>query len=117
VCYDAYKMRHIPCPLQVASRHPHLTAIGFDLPRVGPIFTDYVQQAGLGSRARFQEGDFFRDPLPSADVIVFGHVLHDWNLNTKIALLKKAYAALPVVRHYMLTVLALHFDQPWCTYA
>jgi O-methyltransferase domain/Dimerisation domain len=40
-------------------------------------------------------GDFFRDPLPSADVIVMGHVLHDWNLEEKHLLLQKAYAALP----------------------
>ncbi len=44
---------------------------------------------------RFQPGDFFRDPLPSADVLVMGHILHDWSLEEKQTLLAKAYAALP----------------------
>src|ERR671934_168609 len=40
-------------------------------------------------------GDFFADPLPRADVLVMGHILHDWNLQEKRALLAKAYQALP----------------------
>jgi len=35
------------------------------------------------------------DPLPSADVLVMGHVLHDWALDQKKILIEKAYAALP----------------------
>jgi uncharacterized protein YijF (DUF1287 family) len=44
---------------------------------------------------RFHAGDFFRDPLPEADVLIMGHILHDWNLQQKHLLLQKAYAALP----------------------
>jgi hypothetical protein len=36
-----------------------------------------------------------RDPLPSADVLTMGHILHDWDLDQKRTLLEKAYAALP----------------------
>src|SRR6185436_7990124 len=50
---------------------------------------------GLKERLRFHPGDFFRDPLPSADVLVMGHILHDWNLEEKRKLLAKAHAALP----------------------
>jgi hypothetical protein len=50
---------------------------------------------GLAERVRFLPGDFFTDPLPQADVIVMGHILHDWNLEQKRALLAKAYEALP----------------------
>src|SRR5205085_3599385 len=35
------------------------------------------------------------DPLPAADVLVMGHILHDWDLGRKRALIAKAYAALP----------------------
>src|SRR5579884_4119059 len=41
-----------------------------------------------------QPCDFFKDPLPSADVIVMGMILHDWSAEEKLQLLRKAYAAL-----------------------
>jgi len=82
-------------PVQVAARNQHLTGGGFDLPPVGPVFDSYVSSAGLQNRLQFYAGDFFADPLPSADVLVMGHILHDWNLDEKLGLIQKAYAALP----------------------
>ena len=82
-------------PVQLALAHPHLTGGSFDLPQAEPIFHRYVEAHGLSDRLRFQAGDFFRDPLPRADVLVMGHVLHDWDLPTKRMLLAKAHAALP----------------------
>jgi len=82
-------------PVQVALRHPHLSGGGFDLPPVGPVFEEYVASFGLGDRVRFIPGDFWSDALPDADVHVLGHILHDWNLDEKRALLRKSYEALP----------------------
>jgi len=82
-------------PVEVALAHKHIRGAGFDLPPVGRIFDDYVRTFRLGDRLAFAGGDFFRDPLPAADVVVMGHVLHDWNLEEKHLLLQKAYAALP----------------------
>jgi hypothetical protein len=82
-------------PVQVASAHDHLSGGGFDLPAVGPIFEEYVDSRGLSGRLRFYPGDFFEDPLPTTDVLVMGHILHDWNLEEKKMLLGKAYEALP----------------------
>jgi len=81
--------------VQVARKNPHLLGIGFDLPEVGPIFEEYVQAHALESRVQFQAGSFFTDQLPSADVIMMGHILHDWNLDEKRMLIGKAYDALP----------------------
>jgi SAM-dependent methyltransferase len=81
-------------PVQLALAHPQLTGTGFDLPVVQPIFEEYVASFGLAERLRFQPGDFFREPLPSADVLVMGHILHDWNADEKRMLLAKAHAAL-----------------------
>jgi hypothetical protein len=80
---------------QIALAHPHLKAIGFDLPEVGPIFEEYAAHLGLNSRLTFAPGSFFENPLPKADVIVMGHILHDWDLATKKMLIRKAYDALP----------------------
>lgn len=62
-------------PVQLALRHPQLIGGGFDLPMVRPAFEAYVEGHGLTDRLRFYPGDFFADPLPSADVLVMGHVL------------------------------------------
>jgi hypothetical protein len=82
-------------PASVAHAHPHITGGGFDLPVVEPHFARYVESAGLADQLRFYPGDFFADPLPSADVLCMGHILHDWDIEGKHELLRKAYAALP----------------------
>jgi precorrin-6B methylase 2 len=81
--------------VEIARAHPHLTGQGFDLPTVQPVFERYVAQHGLDQRVTFQAGDFFKDPLPGVDVLVMGHILHDWSLKEKKLLLGKAYEALP----------------------
>jgi len=80
---------------QIALANPHLVGQGFDLPEVGPIFTDYVTGLGLAGRLTFKAGSFFTDPLPKADVVLMGHILHDWDLSEKRMLIDKAYEALP----------------------
>ena len=80
--------------VQVALAHSHITGTGFDLEAVRPIFERYVAHHGLAERLRFCGGSFFTDPLPRAEVLVMGHILHDWNLEEKKMLLRKAYEAL-----------------------
>jgi SAM-dependent methyltransferase len=80
--------------VQVALKNPHLAGIGFDLPEVAPIFEEYVEANGVKSRVRFQGGSFFHEPLPKVDVIMMGHILHDWNLEEKKMLVRKAFDAL-----------------------
>ncbi|HEV2424028.1 MAG TPA: methyltransferase [Terriglobia bacterium] len=80
--------------VQVAVANPHLQGIGFDLAEVGPIFEEYAEQHGLNGRLRFVSGNFFEDAMPKADVITMGHILHDWSLDEKKRLLRKAYEAI-----------------------
>jgi SAM-dependent methyltransferase len=82
-------------PVVVARQHSHLSGVGFDLPAVRPVFEDYVRANGLADRITFRAGDFFAEPLPGADVLVMGHILHDWDLDQKMALLRQAHEALP----------------------
>jgi O-methyltransferase domain/Dimerisation domain len=82
-------------PATLARAHPHLTGIGFDLPVVKPVFEEFIAHRGVTDRVRFQGGNFFEDPLPKVDVIVMGHILHDWDLAQKKVLLGKAFDALP----------------------
>ena len=80
---------------QITLAQPHLQGIGYDLPEVGPVFEDYIAVNGLSDRVHFAGGSFFTDDLPKADVLLFGHILHDWDLPTKKILLAKAWTALP----------------------
>jgi hypothetical protein len=80
--------------VQIALANPHLTGVGFDLPEVAPVFEDFVEHNGMQGRLRFVGGDFFSDDLPQADVLVMGHVLHDWSLDEKRMLIGKAHEAL-----------------------
>jgi SAM-dependent methyltransferase len=80
---------------QILKSHPGLDAAVFDLPRVRPAFDAHMSALGLTARVRFVPGDFFADPLPAADVLIFGHVLHNWPEDRRRLLLQKAHAALP----------------------
>jgi predicted O-methyltransferase YrrM len=79
----------------VAAAHPHIHCTSFDLPNVMPIAQRHIAAAGLEGRVTARGGDFFADPLPKADVVTMGMILHDWNLEKKKLLVRKAYDALP----------------------
>lgn len=81
--------------VEILRANPHLSGIGLDLPAAQPVFDAYVAAQGVADRARFVGADFFAGPLPAADVIVLGHVLHDWGLEHKQQLLGRAFDALP----------------------
>ena len=81
-------------PVEIARAHPHLRGGGFDLAEVEPAFTGYVASQQLSDRLTFYPGDFFADPLPLADVLIMGRILHNWDVSSRIALVEKAYQAL-----------------------
>lgn len=78
-----------------AQRHPHLRCTSCDLPAVRPIAEAAIAAAGVGDRVRAVDLDFFVDPIPPADVVTMGMILHDWNLDKKMHLIRAAYDALP----------------------
>jgi hypothetical protein len=79
----------------VARRHPHLHCSSFDLPVVEPIAKRWIAADGVSDRVTIVSGDFLKDPIPKADVITMGMILHDWNLEHKKHLVRLAYEALP----------------------
>jgi hypothetical protein len=81
--------------IEVAKQHPHLRCTSFDLAPVEPIAQKHIAAAGLSDRINTASGDFFKDPLPKADIITMGMILHDWNLEKKMHLIRQAYDALP----------------------
>ncbi|MEO7412399.1 MAG: methyltransferase [Opitutaceae bacterium] len=81
--------------IECAKKNPHLKCISFDLPPVEPIARKHIAAAGVNDRVTTATGDFFHDALPKADVITMGMILHDWNLEKKMHLIRLAYDALP----------------------
>ena len=81
--------------LMVAKHQAHMNCTTWDLPPVEPIANATIQQFQLGDRVKTGKGDFFNDAIPDADVVVMGNILHDWDEETKIMLMQKAYDALP----------------------
>jgi hypothetical protein len=81
--------------VQIAKANSHLQGQGFDLPVVRPIFEEYVAANNVADRLKFAPGDFFKESFPKADVILMGHILHDWNLEEKKMLIGKAFDAVP----------------------
>ncbi|HZJ13534.1 MAG TPA: methyltransferase [Chthoniobacteraceae bacterium] len=80
--------------IEAAKRHSHLKCTSFDLPEVELIAKKHIAAAGLENRIGTASGDFFKDPLPRADIITMGMILHDWNLEKKMHLIRAAYDAL-----------------------
>ena len=78
----------------LAEHYPHLRCTSFDLPVVEPIAARTIKEAGVEDRVTAASGDFFADPLPKADVITMGNILHDWNLERKLQLIGAAFEAL-----------------------
>jgi hypothetical protein len=81
--------------IMVALRHKHMSCVTADLPMVGPIAQRKIDAFGVSDRVKTRDIDFFKDTLPKADVITMGMILHDWDLENKKMLIRKAYDALP----------------------
>jgi hypothetical protein len=81
--------------LQVALNQANMRCTSFDLPAVEPVAQALISRFNLSSRVKAASGDFFKDPLPKSDVIAMGNILHDWNDEEKLVLIKKAFEALP----------------------
>jgi hypothetical protein len=79
----------------VAKAHPHMRCVSADLPEATAVAARKIAASGVGDRVSAQPIDFFADPLPKTDVITMGMILHDWNLEKKLSLIRAAYDALP----------------------
>lgn len=78
--------------LAASERYPQMASAVFDLPEA----IEFAREFTAGSAVELIGGDFFRDPLPPADLYAVGRILHDWS-DEKIRLLaRKIYEALPV---------------------
>lgn len=81
--------------LLVAEANPHMDCTTTDLPEATEIAKKKIEAAGKSDRVKAEPIDFFKDPIPKADIVTMGMILHDWDLENKMMLIRKAYEALP----------------------
>jgi len=81
--------------LMVAKNQAHMNCTSWDLPPVEPIASEAIKHFGLSDRVKAAQGDFFKDDIPKADIVVMGNILHDWDEEIKLMLMQKAYDSLP----------------------
>ncbi|MFD9893911.1 methyltransferase [Amycolatopsis sp. NPDC059027] len=72
----------------------HLSGTVFDRPEIEPLFDEHMRRHGTAERVGFVVGDFFTDDLPESDVLILGHILHDWNPDERRRLVAQCHRAL-----------------------
>jgi SAM-dependent methyltransferase len=74
--------------------NPALRGAVFDLPRCAEGFRALATKVGLQDRYDFVAGDFLTDPLPAADAYLIKSVIHDWDDERSVAILRNIAAAM-----------------------
>ncbi|XP_029459511.1 acetylserotonin O-methyltransferase-like isoform X2 [Rhinatrema bivittatum] len=74
------------------SLYPASTVTIYDLPKVVQTAKKHFISPDE-HRIRFQEGDFFEDSVPEADLYILARIIHDWSEKKCLQLLGKAYKA------------------------
>ncbi|CDW74564.1 methyltransferase [Stylonychia lemnae] len=80
--------------VQICKAHEHIFGTVCELPSVQEKCEQYIKAQNLSDRLQFQELDFFRQEFPEVDVLIFGHILHNWPIETSQMILQKARKAL-----------------------
>jgi acetylserotonin N-methyltransferase len=76
-------------------RYPHMTAVVFDLPAALPLAREYIDSSLMADRISLAAGDFFKDDLPDGDLMALGRIIHDWNEEKSLKLLRRIHQRLP----------------------
>ena len=74
--------------------HPHLRAVVFDRPQVVEGARSLLEAEGVAERAQFIEGDFFEAVPQGGDVYVLKNIIHDWDEDRAIPILRNCRRAM-----------------------
>ncbi len=79
----------------ILKANPHLQGVLFDLPFVIKDAGRLLEQEGVRNRVELASGDFFQSVPAGADVYLMKHIVHDWDDESSIKILKNIHAAMP----------------------
>jgi hypothetical protein len=80
--------------VEILKKNPAMRGVLFDLPQAFEGGQKLVAQAGLSERCEVVSGDFFVSVPAGADVYLLSRVIHDWNDERTVAILKVVRAAI-----------------------
>jgi hypothetical protein len=80
--------------LAILRSHPEMKGKVVDLPYIEPQAKQTIQAAGAAGRCEFQPCDFFQNVPPGADLHVLKFILHDWNDEECVQILRHSREAL-----------------------
>jgi acetylserotonin N-methyltransferase len=117
--FDLSRFRHLVdvgggtghLAIVACQRYPALQATVFDLPSVVPFAQEQIHQCNLSARIKVVAGDFFKDPLPPADLFVLSRIIHDWNEAKIHPFVRKLFKALPEGGGLLISEKLLHPDK------
>ena len=82
--------------IAIGVKHPHLRGVITDLEPVCVVARENIAASGLNDRFTAVAADLLAGPYPlGADVILLGHILHDWSDDVCGTILRNCAAALP----------------------
>jgi hypothetical protein len=79
----------------VLQRHSSMKAILFDLPHVVERARERINAAGLSGRCQLVSGSFFESVPKGADAYMMRHIIHDWDDEKALTILRNCHAAMP----------------------
>ncbi|XP_039211750.1 acetylserotonin O-methyltransferase-like isoform X1 [Crotalus tigris] len=79
-------------PKELISLYPKCTVTVFDLPEIVEASKNHCFSSEE-TRITFHAGDFFKDPIPEADLYILARTLHNWSDESCLQLLRKVYQA------------------------
>jgi ubiquinone/menaquinone biosynthesis C-methylase UbiE len=79
----------------ILKKNPAMRGILFDAPEVIEAAKASMQKSEVADRCQLVGGDFFKSIPEGADAIVMKWVIHDWNDEQSVAIMKNCHRALP----------------------
>ncbi len=80
----------------ILKANPHLQGVLFDLPFVIEGAGELLDKEGVGDRVELVSGNFFESVPAGADAYMMKHIVHDWDDESSIKILKNIRSAMSV---------------------
>lgn len=79
----------------ILQKNPEMRGVLFDSPQVIEGAKASVETSGVADRCDLVGGDFFQSVPSGADAVILKWIIHDWNDEQSVGILKKCHRALP----------------------
>jgi hypothetical protein len=77
------------------ARYPEMRGVVFDLPAVVGEATSHLSECRLDGRWDVRGGDFFAEVPAGGDLYVLSGILHDWNDDEAVTILRACQSVMP----------------------